>query len=117
MSKVSVGGQSYDTKSDVTVEKVGDTVYYSGTVESQDSALLLAAGFESSVKKVIATRMWGKPQDFYFYRDGNEKKLISKSSWDGADYIDLLLPVGNKVVNVEFTDNAKKYRLDLNGVK
>ena len=117
MKKVSIGGQEYDTKADITVNKIKNTVYYSGTVGAQDQALLTAAGFEPSVKKVIATRMFGKPQDFYFYRDGNAKKLISKSAWDGADYIDLVLPVGKKVVNIEFVDNKTKYRLDLNGVQ
>lgn len=117
MNKVSAGGKSYDTNTDVTVEQSGDTVYYKGTVGNQDEGLLLYAGFDPSVKKVIATRLWGKPQDFYFYRDGNAKKLISKSAWDGADYIDLILPVGDKVINIEFVDSTKKYRLDLSGVK
>lgn len=61
--------------------------------------------------------MWGKPQNFYFYRDGKEKKLISAASWDGTDHIDLILPIGTGNINVEFVDNKTKYKLDVSGVK
>ena len=90
---------------------------YKGTVTSPSPELLTAAGFEPAVKKVIFTRMWGKPQDFYFYRDGKEKKLISTASWDGTDHIDLILPIGTGNINVEFVDNKTKYKLDVSGVK
>ena len=112
-----IGLQGYDLQQDVTVEKVGDTTYYKGTVAKPSSELLIAAGYDDSVKKLMFTRMWGKPQNFYFYRDGKSKKLITTDAWDGADYIDLILPVGTGNINVEFVDNKTKYKLDVSGVK
>lgn len=117
LDKVSLGLQNYDLKQDIAVERTGDVIAYKGTVASPSPELLAAAGFEASVKKMIFTRMWGKPQDFYFYRDGKEKKLISTASWDGTDYIDLILPIGTGNINVEFVDNKTKYKLDVSGVK